>query len=87
MLDASDVVCCILDARDPMGTRSKHLEMHLKKNCPHKHLVFILNKTDLIPTWLTSRWVAYLSKSAPTIAFHASVNSPFGKGAFINLLR
>lgn len=53
VLDASDVVCYILDARDPQGTRSTHIEEHIKKNCPHKHLVFILNKCDLIPTWVT----------------------------------
>ncbi len=39
-----------MDARDPMGTRCKHLEDHIKKNCPHKHLVFLINKCDLIPT-------------------------------------
>ena len=34
----------VLDARDPMGTRCYHLEKHLKENCKHKHLVFLLNK-------------------------------------------
>lgn len=28
-----------------------------------------------------------LSKDYPTIAFHASLTNPFGKGAFIQLLR
>lgn len=78
---------CILDARDPIGTRSYHLENHIKKNCPHKHLVMLINKCDLIPTWLTSRWVQYLSKEYPTVAYHANVNKAFGKGPFINLLR
>ena len=32
VLDSSDVVMQILDARDPMGTRSRHIENHLKKN-------------------------------------------------------
>lgn len=36
---------------------------------------------------LQSRWVKHLSKSHPTIAFHASVNHSFGKGALIQLLR
>lgn len=57
VIDSSDVLVCILDARDPMGTRSYHLENHIKKNCPHKHIVLLMNKCDLIPTWLTSRWV------------------------------
>lgn len=87
VIDASDVLVCILDSRDPLGTRSYHLENHIKKNCPHKHIVLLLNKCDLIPTWLTSRWVKYLSNEYPTIAYYASVNKAFGKGPFINLLR
>lgn len=46
VLDSSDVVCMVLDARNPEGTRSKHIENHLKHNCPYKHPVFILNKCD-----------------------------------------
>ena len=74
-------------ARNPMGTRSKNVESHLKKNARHKHLVFVLNKCDLVPIWVTRRWVTILSKEYPTLAFHASINNPFGKGALINLLR
>jgi nuclear GTP-binding protein len=53
VIDSSDVLCCILDARDPIGTRSFYVEKFVKKNCPHKHIIFILNKCDLIPTWAT----------------------------------
>ncbi|XP_039296428.1 nucleolar GTP-binding protein 2 [Nilaparvata lugens] len=87
VIDSSDVILMVLDARDPQGTRSKHIEEFLKKEKPNKHLVFVLNKVDLIPTWVTQRWVAILSKEYPTIAFHASMKHPFGKGAVINLLR
>ncbi|XP_065082244.1 nucleolar GTP-binding protein 2 [Ochlerotatus camptorhynchus] len=87
VIDSADVLLQVLDARDPMGTRSKHIEGFLKKEKPHKHLFFILNKVDLVPIWVTQRWVALLSKEYPTIAFHASMTHPFGKGALINLLR
>lgn len=76
-----------MDARDPEGTRSKMLEDHLKKNCPHKHVVLVLNKCDLVPVWVTSRWVKHLSQEYPTIAFKASITNPYGKGALINLFR
>jgi hypothetical protein len=33
------------------------------------------------------RWVQLLSAEAPTLAFHASITNPFGKGALIQLLR
>ena len=87
VIDCSDVVIQVLDARDPMGTRSKHIERHLQKNAAHKHLVLLLNKCDLVPTWSTRRWVQKLSKEYPTLAFHASLTNSFGKGALINLLR
>ncbi len=35
-----------------MGTRSKHIEKYLKKEKPHKHLILLLNKCDLVPTWV-----------------------------------
>lgn len=87
VIDSSDVILQVLDARDPMGTRSKHIEEFLKKEKAHKHLFFILNKVDLVPIWVTQRWVALLSQEYPTIAFHASITHPFGKGALINILR
>ncbi|XP_012255883.2 nucleolar GTP-binding protein 2 [Athalia rosae] len=87
VIDSSDVILQILDARDPMGTRSPPVEKYLKTEKTHKHLIFILNKVDLVPTWVTQRWVAILSAEYPTLAFHASLTHPFGKGSLINLLR
>ena len=52
--------CCgpgqVIDARDPMGTRSPQLEQHLRKHARHKHLLLLLNKCDLVsgrlPAWI-----------------------------------
>ncbi|KAI1198195.1 nucleolar GTP-binding protein 2 [Nemania serpens] len=87
VLDSSDVVIHVLDARNPEGTRCRAVEQYLKKEAPHKHLVFVLNKIDLIPTSVAAAWVRHLSKEVPTLAFHASVTNPFGKGQLISLLR
>ena len=87
VIDSSDVVIQVLDARDPLGTRSKHIEFYMKKEKAHKHLILVLNKVDLVPTWVTQKWVAILSAEYPTVAFHASLRHPFGKGAIISLLR
>lgn len=87
VIDSSDVVIQVLDARDPMGTRSKSIEEYIKKEKAWKHLIFVLNKCDLIPTWVTKRWVAVLSQEYPTLAFHASLTNSFGKGSLIQLLR
>jgi hypothetical protein len=34
-----------------------------------------------VPAWVTKRWLHTLSREFPTLAFHASVTNPFGKGA------
>ena len=39
-----------------MGTRSNHIEKYLKREKPHKHLILLLNKCDLVPTWVTVRF-------------------------------
>ena len=87
VIDSSDVLLYVLDARNPNGTRTKFIEHYLKHKCPNKHLVFILNKCDLIPTSITQKWVKYLSKTTPTLAFQASISNPFGKGSLIQLLK
>jgi nuclear GTP-binding protein len=86
VLDSSDVICQVLDVRNPIGTRCPHIEKQLKKQ-PNKHLIFILNKCDLVPTWVTTGWVKRLSSEYPTVAFHASVTNPFGKSALTQLVR
>lgn len=55
VIDSSDVVIHVLDARDPVGTRCRNVEKFIKKEAPHKHLIFVLNKCDLVPTWVTVR--------------------------------
>ena len=55
VIDSSDVIIQVLDARDPLGTRCQHVERHLKKNARHKHMLLLLNKCDLVPAWVTKR--------------------------------
>jgi nuclear GTP-binding protein len=50
VIDSSDVVVHVLDARDPLGTRCRSVEKYIKEEAPHKHLMFVLNKCDLVPT-------------------------------------
>lgn len=50
VIDSSDVVIHVLDARDPLGTRCRSVEKYIQTDAPHKHLLFVLNKCDLVPT-------------------------------------
>ncbi|GAX24773.1 nuclear GTP-binding protein [Fistulifera solaris] len=87
VVDSSDVILHVIDARNVPGTRCTMIEKHIAKHASHKHLVFVLNKIDLVPSWVAKRWLGELAKSRPTIAFHASLTHAFGKGALISLLR
>ena len=88
VVDSSDVIIQVLDVRDPVGTRCAHLEAHLKTRTQrHRTLILLLNKCDLVPAWVTRRWLHALSREHPTVAFHASVTNPFGRGALLSLLR
>ncbi len=53
VIDCSDVVLHVLDARDPLGTRCRNIEKYVKNEAPHKHFIFVLNKCDLVPTTVT----------------------------------
>ncbi|KAH8600984.1 NUC091 domain-containing protein [Bisporella sp. PMI_857] len=87
VIDSSDVVIHVLDARDPLGTRCRSVEKYIKEEAPHKHLIFVLNKCDLVPTRVAAAWTRSLGKDYPTLAFHASITNSFGKGSLISLLR
>jgi len=50
VIDSSDVVIHVLDARDPLGTRCRSVEKYIREEAPHKHLIFVMNKCDLVPT-------------------------------------
>jgi nuclear GTP-binding protein len=64
VLDSSDVIIHVLDARDPLGTRCRSVEKYLKEDAPHKHLIFVLNKCDLVPTKVAVSFVSLFIISA-----------------------
>ncbi|KAM0674826.1 Nucleolar GTP-binding protein 2 [Gurleya vavrai] len=87
VVDSSDVVIHVLDARDPLGTRCPLVLKYLEEN-PHKHLVYVLNKVDLIPTSVTAKWMRIFSKENATIAYHSSsLQNFYGKNNLMNILR
>jgi nuclear GTP-binding protein len=66
VIDSSDVVIHVLDARDPLGTRCRSVEKYIKEEAPHKHLIFVLNKCDLVPTGVAvSQFLVYILSPIP----------------------
>ena len=53
VIDSSDVILHILDARDPLGTMCESVLDYLKKEKTHKQVVLVINKCDLVPNWVT----------------------------------
>lgn len=71
VVDASDVILYVLDARDPEGTRSRKVEQAVLQ-AQGKRLILILNKIDLVPTYVLQQWLTYLKSSFPTIPLRAA---------------
>jgi len=72
VVESADVLLQVLDARDPIGTRiHKKLEDVILSKAD-KRMVLVLNKIDLVPKEVVSRWLTVLRRSHPTIAIKAS---------------
>ncbi|XP_031423453.1 guanine nucleotide-binding protein-like 3 isoform X2 [Clupea harengus] len=71
VIQASDVVVEVLDARDPLGCRCPELEEAVLKH-EGKKLMFLLNKIDLVPKDNLKKWLDYLQLECPTFVFKAS---------------
>lgn len=70
VIDSSDVVIHVLDARDPEGTRCRSVEKYIREEAPHKHLIFVINKCDLVPTKIAVSQEFFLFQS-----FTSTLNS------------
>ncbi|XP_076012572.1 guanine nucleotide-binding protein-like 3 [Genypterus blacodes] len=73
VIDASDVILELLDARDPMGCRCPQLEEAVLQRQGNKKLVLVLTKIDLVPKENAERWIKFLQQEFPVVAFKASI--------------
>ncbi|CAH9081055.1 unnamed protein product [Cuscuta europaea] len=69
VIEASDVILEVLDARDPLGTRCIDMENMVMRSGPDKRLVLLLNKIDLVPREAVEKWLKYLREEFPAVAF------------------
>ncbi|GJE91997.1 nucleostemin-like domain-containing protein [Phanerochaete sordida] len=76
VIDESDIVLLVLDARDPEGCRSRLVEEEVRRReSEGKRLVFILNKIDLVPKDNAQAWLRYLRHNTPTLPFRSATNN------------
>ena len=83
VIDKSDVILEVLDARDPLNCRSEEIEA--KVSGQNKKLILILNKVDLVPIEIVSKWASFLKRSYPTIIFKANTQQEIGGNTDIHL--
>ncbi|XP_058391883.1 guanine nucleotide-binding protein-like 3-like protein isoform X2 [Diceros bicornis minor] len=72
VVEYSDVILEVLDARDPLGCRCFQMEEAVLRAEGNKKLVLVLNKIDLVPKEVVEKWLDYLRNELPTVAFKAS---------------
>jgi len=53
VIDSSDVLLHVLDSRDPLGTLCESVLEYIRKEKAHKRVVLVINKCDLVPSWVT----------------------------------
>ncbi|OCF32294.1 nuclear GTP-binding protein [Kwoniella heveanensis BCC8398] len=76
VIERSDVIIQVLDARDPDGTRSRWVEDEVRKrDVQGKKLLAVLNKIDLVPRANLEAWLKHLRHSFPTMPFKSSTQS------------
>uniref|UniRef100_A0A8C4IW22 G protein nucleolar 3 like n=1 Tax=Dicentrarchus labrax TaxID=13489 RepID=A0A8C4IW22_DICLA len=72
VVEASDVILEVLDARDPLGCRCPQVEQAVIQSGTNKKIVLVLNKIDLVSKEIVEKWIKYLRNEFPTVAFKAS---------------
>jgi len=82
VIEESDVVLQVLDARDPEATRSEEIEREAVKN--GKRLIQVLNKIDLVPMTEVKKWQRHLGSEFPCVIIEAQFKH---KGAQTNASR
>ncbi len=74
VVELSDIVLQVLDARDPESCRNHELEEELTKG--GKKLIQVINKIDLVPSGNAKAWARLLSKEFPTVTFKGTYQGP-----------
>jgi nuclear GTP-binding protein len=77
VVDASDIILEVLDARDPEGCRCREVETMIQSKMDRsgatpKRIILVLNKIDLVPHDNLLAWIKHSRREFPTIAFKSN---------------
>jgi len=75
VIEASDIILEVLDARDPLSCRCLHLEREILGLPGNKKVILVLNKADLVPPGNADAWYNYLRGEFATVIFKSNTQS------------
>ncbi|MBW9220700.1 50S ribosome-binding GTPase [Methanothermococcus sp. SCGC AD-155-M21] len=75
-----DVILLVMDARNPEGTRNRTLEKKINES--NKKLIYVLNKSDLVPMEMLKRYRENIKNENPNASI-VFVSSKYRKGTKI----
>lgn len=65
VIENVDIILEVVDARDPIGTRTKEIEKTIVEN--EKQLIIVINKIDMVPREIVQQWLEYFNAEFPTV--------------------
>ncbi|RLI65613.1 MAG: hypothetical protein DRO88_03980 [Promethearchaeia archaeon] len=75
VIQETDIILEVLDARNPLGTHNNTIEEFVKSHRPEINIYLILNKSDIIPKPVIQDWKRYFqSKGYKIFAVSARYN-------------
>lgn len=75
VIERSDVIVQIVDARNPLLFRCEDLEQYVKEVDPMKQNVVLINKADFLTEQQREIWADYFSKNAVRVAFFSATQA------------
>ena len=72
VIERSDVVVQIVDARNPLLFRSEDLETYVKDVDPEKHNLLLINKADMMTYGQRKAWASYLKGAGISYKFFSA---------------
>ncbi|KAM9315927.1 large subunit GTPase 1 homolog [Gastrophryne carolinensis] len=73
VIERSDVVVQIVDARNPLLFRCQDLERYVQEISPHKQNIILINKADLLTTEQRESWATYFEKEGVKVVFWSAL--------------
>jgi nuclear GTP-binding protein len=77
VVEKANVIIHVLDARDPLGSRSHSIEEMIAQYS-NKKMIYVLNKADLVPKEVLEGWLQYLRECFPAIPFKCNTQEQRG---------